>query len=164
MLRSWVFQFESTAATPLPEPPAETLATLGTHDLPRFGARLWGDDLAEDEVNGRLTPEECAAAQHDRTQWRTSLLGALGVGAEGLTEVQVTAAALEGCLNDLARSDAAVVLVDLEELWDERQQQNHPGTGPGGANWRLRAARTLEEFQRDPDVADMLAGMERSAT
>jgi 4-alpha-glucanotransferase len=164
MLRSWVFQFESTAATPLPEPPAETLATLGTHDLPRFGARLWGDDLAADEVNGRLTPEECAEAQRNRTQWRTSLLDALGVPAEGLPDVQVTAAALEGCLYDLARSDAAVVLVDLEELWDERQQQNHPGTGPGGANWRLRAARTLEEFQRDPDVADMLAGMERSAT
>ena len=83
MLRSWVFQFESSAAAPLPEPPTETLATLGTHDLPRFGARLWGDDLTEDEANGRLTREECSAAQRSRAQWRTNLLAALGVPAHG---------------------------------------------------------------------------------
>lgn len=164
MLRSWVFQFESSAATPLPQPPAETLATLGTHDLPRFGARLWGDDLAEHQAAGRLTQEECAAAQRDRAQWRTNLLAALGVPAHGQTQAQLTAAALQGCLFDLARSDAAVVLVDLEELWDERHQQNHPGTGPGGANWRRRSSRSLEQLQRDPVVAGVLAGMERSAT
>jgi 4-alpha-glucanotransferase len=164
MLRSWVFQFESSAAAPLPEPPTETLATLGTHDLPRFGARLWGDDLAEDEANGRVTEHDSTAAQRSRAQWRTKLLAALGVPAEGLTRAQVAAAALEGCLHDLARSDAAIVLVDLEELWDERQQQNHPGTGPGGANWRLRSGRSLEELQQDPVVAGILADMERSAT
>lgn len=164
MLRTWVFQFESTADVPLPEPPADSLATLGTHDLPRFGAYLWGDDIAEEERNGLLTAEESAQELLSRTEWRRHLLRALGVPTQGSSEAEVTAVALEGCLAHLARSDAAVVLVDLEELWDERRRQNHPGTGPAGANWRLRAGRTLEELPRDPALASMLAGLERRAS
>jgi 4-alpha-glucanotransferase len=164
MLRTWVFQFESTAATPLPEPPAESLASLGTHDLPRFGALLWGEDVAEDERAGVLTPAQSAAELLARAQWRTDLLAALDVPTEGSTEAEVTAAALAGCLTHLARSDAAILLVDLEELWDERLRQNHPGTGPGEANWRRRALHTLEETEQDPAVAGILASLERRAS
>jgi 4-alpha-glucanotransferase len=164
MLRTWVFQFESTADTPLPEPPADSLATLGTHDLPRFGAYLWGDDIAEQERDGVLTAEESAQELLRRTEWRRHLLRALGVPNQGSSEAEVTAVALEGCLTHLARSDALVVLADLEELWDERRRQNHPGTGPAGANWRLRADRTLEELSRDPAVDAILAGLERRAS
>ncbi len=40
MLRSWVLQFEVTADAPLPEPPELSMASIGTHDLPRF-ASFW---------------------------------------------------------------------------------------------------------------------------
>ncbi len=164
MLRTWVFQFESTTDTPLPEAPADSLATLGTHDLPRFGALLWGDDIAEDERNGVLTPEESAEELLARIDWRRHLLQALGVPTQGLIEAEVTAVALQGCLTHLARSDAAILLVDLEELWGERRRQNHPGTGPDHANWRLRAAHTLAEIDQDPVVTGILAGLERRAS
>ena len=36
MLRSWVLQFEVTADAPLPDPPELSVASIGTHDLPRF--------------------------------------------------------------------------------------------------------------------------------
>jgi 4-alpha-glucanotransferase len=36
MLRSWVLQFEVSADAPLPDPPDLSVATIGTHDLPRF--------------------------------------------------------------------------------------------------------------------------------
>ncbi len=39
------------------------------------------------------------------------------------------------------RSPADLVMVDLEELWGERQPQNRPGTGPEASNWR-RGRRT----------------------
>ncbi len=42
MLRTWVFQFESTVAEPLPEPPRRRLGALGTHDLPTFAAYFVG--------------------------------------------------------------------------------------------------------------------------
>jgi len=36
MLRSWVLQFEVSADAPMPDPPELSVATVGTHDLPRF--------------------------------------------------------------------------------------------------------------------------------
>ena len=36
MLRSWVLQFEEAAGAPLPDPPELSIASIGTHDLPRF--------------------------------------------------------------------------------------------------------------------------------
>ena len=136
MLRTWVFQFESSEDLPLPEPPASCLAALGTHDLPRFAAYLWAEDVTERQQRGVLTPDEASAEQAARRAWRRRLLRALGV-SEDRDVAAITAAALEGCLTHLARSDAAITLVDLEDLWGERAQQNVPGTGPEAENWRL---------------------------
>jgi 4-alpha-glucanotransferase len=147
MLRTWVFQFESTPAEPLPEPASNTLASIDTHDLPRFGAFVWGEDIDEREGNGALTLDEAAVERTTRRHWRHRLLDALGLASETETE-QVTAAALRGCLRHMARSDAQIVLVDLEEMWDERLAQNHPGT-ESNDNWRRRARRTFEDFSSD---------------
>lgn len=38
MLRSWVLQFEVSADAPMPDPPELSMASIGTHDLPRFAA------------------------------------------------------------------------------------------------------------------------------
>ena len=61
----------------------------------------------------------------------------------------------------MAQSDANIVLVDLEELWDERQAQNHPGT-TSDDNWRRRAQRTFEDFSSDQafgkTLAELMAG------
>jgi 4-alpha-glucanotransferase len=155
MLRTWVFQFESTAAQPIPEPASDTLASVGTHDLPRFGAFLWGEDIDERESTGVLSPAEAAAERTARTRWRDRLFDALGLDAERDAE-QVTAAALRGCLRHMARSDAQIVLIDLEELWDERLAQNHPGT-ESNDNWRRRARRTFEDFSSDPALEKTLS-------
>jgi 4-alpha-glucanotransferase len=155
MLRTWVFQFESTPADPLPRPASNTLASTGTHDLPRFGAFLWGEDIDEREGVGLLSPDDAAAAHAIRRRWRLRLLGALGLDPESEQE-QLTAAALRGCLRHLARSEARVVLVDLEEMWDERVAQNHPGT-ESNDNWRRRARRTFEDFSSDPALEQSLS-------
>ena len=47
-------------------------------------------------------------------------------------------------------------MVDLEELWGERQPQNRPGTGPEASNWRRRASHTLEEAQKDVETVEFL--------
>ena len=74
MLRSWVFQFESSSERPFPEIPADVLASTGTHDLPRFGAFLWGADIDESEAAGRSTAAAAAAERAARARWRTALL------------------------------------------------------------------------------------------
>jgi 4-alpha-glucanotransferase len=154
MLRMWVFQFESTPELPLPQPASNTLASLGTHDLPRFGAYLWGEDIDERESNGALSPDRASTERSARARWRRRLFDELDLPADGEPE-QVTARALRRCLRHLARSDAQIVLVDLEEMWDERRAQNHPGT-ESADNWRRRAQRTFADFSSDKELNQTL--------
>jgi 4-alpha-glucanotransferase len=145
MLRSWVMQFESTEAEPLPDPPPDALATWGTHDLPRFAAYFDGQDLA---------PDADAEEKRHRDAWRRALLAALGLGSD-------PALALRKCLEHLAAGPAQLFMVDLEELWGERAPQNRPGTGPEALNWRRRAGRSLAEMQSDTDRIDVLSSLDR---
>ena len=160
MLRTWVFQFESTPERPLPDPPPTCLAALGTHDVPRFGAYLWGDDVAERAHAADLSPSDAEFERSLRARWRARLFEELGSHDQPQTPA-ATATALEGCLAHLARSEAPLVLVDLEELWDERRPQNHPGTGPECGNWTARAACTLEELMADLRPSEMLTRVDR---
>ncbi len=64
-------------------------------------------------------------------------------------------AELRPALRKLASSDAAVVMVNLEDLWGERRPQNVPGD-PSAPNWRRKASRTFESFSRDRVVNTLL--------
>lgn len=56
----------------------------------------------------------------------------------------------------LAGSDAALITVNLEDLWGEVEPQNIPGTGAEEPNWRRRAAQTLEQlFGSDTALATL---------
>jgi 4-alpha-glucanotransferase len=160
MLRSWVLQFESTAADPLPPAPAGVLASWGTHDLPRFLTYFSGDDIDQREREGQLSTTDAAAERAGRAHWRAALLRALGVDDAG-DGSDVPALALRGCLLHLASGAADLVLVDLEDLWGEREPQNRPGTGAGGANWRRRGSRTLSEARRDTATTGFLRALNR---
>jgi 4-alpha-glucanotransferase len=163
MLRTWVFQFESTVAEPLPEPPRRALAALGTHDLPTFAAFLSGDDIAERERSGVLSPDAAAAARVERAEWRSRRLGKLGLGpGSDAPSDGLTFAAFEGCVAHFARGPADLMAIDLEDVWGERAAQNHPGTGPGAGNWRRRSARSLEEITRDPAVGAVCRVLDRA--
>jgi 4-alpha-glucanotransferase len=167
MLRSWVLQFESTVEQPLPSPPVGVLASWGTHDLPRFSAYFWGADIDEREEAAGLSPAETAREHVERERWREALLRAVGegvgsgIGADPGEEADRAAMALRACLIHLARSPADLVLVDLEDLWGERQPQNRPGTGTEAGNWRRRAARTLGQVLHDTRTAAFLRELHR---
>jgi 4-alpha-glucanotransferase len=153
MLRSWVFQFESTAVQPLPQPPEECLASLGTHDLPRFGAYLDGQDIADNERAGRLSASEA----HSQTAERQSWGGALRAATDpSMSSDSSTTEVLSRALTYLAESPAALVLIDLEETWGERLPQNRPGTGTEARNWRRRGALTLEVARDDQELRTLL--------
>jgi len=166
MLRSFVLQFESTAANPLPPAPPDVLASWGTHDLPRFLTYFSGDDIDERERDGQLSAADAAAERTGRARWRAALLRALGVDVGGHGDDagdarRVPALALRGCLLHLATGAADLVLIDLEDLWGEREPQNRPGTGAGGANWRRRGTRTLSEARADTDTTGFLRAVNR---
>jgi 4-alpha-glucanotransferase len=151
MLRSWVFQFATSIEDPIPAPRQNSVASWGTHDLPTFAGYWEGLDIEERVADGDLGRRAAESARKKRRLWRKALLQALG-----LREAD-TRLALLGCLRHLAASPAEMVLVDLEDLWLEREPQNRPGTGAGARNWRRRAALTNAEVFADPDVGEALA-------
>ncbi len=148
MLRSWVFEFEATADPPA-HPPELSLASIGTHDLPRFTAFWDGDDIDDLAARGAQT-EEWARLEHQARQaWRAS------VGA-GLAPDGNVLDALRSTLTQLAEGPARLVLVDLEDLWLERRPVNRPGS-EASRNWRNRSRYTVSEFEMRPEVLDLLA-------
>ena len=134
LLRSYVLQMEA-GPDGLRPPPARSLATLNTHDMPPFAA--WWDG-----TGGRTR----SAVARDLRR-----LGFLVRGAE-----RDEAAVLRACLAYLGRSPARIAIANLEDLWGEHEPQNRPGS-TGYPSWRRRAAHPLEELPRLPEVADTLA-------
>jgi 4-alpha-glucanotransferase len=157
MLRSWVFEFKSKLDDPLPSPRRDALASLATHDTPRFSSFLWGHDIDEAEKLGHLSASDADTRRAQRALYREALFRALRIPV--LSEQQLTEAALEGCLAHVSASEALLVIVDLEELMGESEPQNRPGTSEG--NWRQRAALTLEEIRAAPWINGELDSINR---
>lgn len=162
MLRSWVFQFETSASDPLPAPPERSLASWGTHDLPRFAAYWDGDDIDDRERSGAVDPTTAHDERAEREANRSALRAAVHPGARG--PGHDTRELLRACLAHMAAGPALLMLVDLEDLWLEREPQNRPGTGPEMPNWRLRAAKTLEQARDDTGVVELLSEVDRLRT
>jgi len=157
MLRSWVFEFKSTLTDPLPSPRRDVLASIATHDTPRFSSFLWGHEIDEAEKLGHLSSSEADARRAQRALYREALFRVLKIPV--LDEAQLTESALEGCLAHLSASEALLVIVDLEELMGESEPQNRPGTSEG--NWRQRSALTLEEIRATPWINGELDSINR---
>jgi syringate O-demethylase len=63
---------------------------------------------------------------------------------------------LEALLGWLGQSDAASVVVTLEDLWGEERRQNQPGTGAEEPNWCRRMTRTVDDLGADPAIVARL--------
>ena len=65
----------------------------------------------------------------------------------------------------LARSQARLMLVQLDDIVGEAEQANLPGTTDAHPNWRRRMTRTLEDVLSGPELARVaaLVGRERGA-
>ena len=142
------------------EPPARALAALDTHDLVPFAGFVDGQDIADRRRIGLMDDATAERARAERAE-------ALGRFARLLHERGLlerpdggAAALMEAALGSLAESDAAIVLVTLEDLWGERLPQNIPGTSRDEPNWRRRARLTLERFTASPAVIATLEGLD----
>lgn len=133
------------------EPKPGSLACLDTHDTPTFRSYWEERDFELRQELGVLDEEGAERERGERASWR-----------EGLDlESDDWRGALEELLDRLARSEAGVVLVNLEDLWGEVNAQNVPGTTTEHPNWRRRAGKTFEEFSADADVLRILKNVDR---
>jgi 4-alpha-glucanotransferase len=156
--RMYVAQYETVTnhRRALRPVPANSVASLNTHDMPPFAAFWSGLDIKE-RVNMGLLDE--AAAQNmtrDHQAIRealTTFLHDRGWTKEAGVD---TGAFLRACLSFLSASHARVVLVNLEDLWLETRPQNIPSTTEEYPNWRRKARYSFEEFCQMPQVIDTL--------
>jgi 4-alpha-glucanotransferase len=67
----------------------------------------------------------------------------------------------DALLAALARTDARMLLINLEDLWREERPQNVPGTSAERPNWRRRTRPSLEEIVNSPDLTAFLSRIDQ---
>jgi 4-alpha-glucanotransferase len=118
---------------------ARTVTSLNTHDMPPFEAFLTGLDI-EDRLDLGLLDEK--AANKERKQ-RTLMKRKLGTFRHAI-EFQ-------------AKSMADIVLINMEDLWQETLPQNVPATNQETRpNWRRRMRPSVEQIRTMAGIAEVL--------
>jgi 4-alpha-glucanotransferase len=160
--RMYVVQYEikPEGSEPAGAPPKESIASINTHDMPAF-AGFWSgkdiDDRIEQELLDARGAERERATRGRMRESLTAFLKARGLLSKDGSD---TMAILEALLRFLGGSDAEMVLVNLEDLWLEREPQNVPGVPD--RSWRQRFRVPLETARRDETMLRLLGALDRS--
>jgi glycogen operon protein len=125
------------------------MACVATHDLPPLAGWWEATDIAEDSALARIAPEHLDAAIATRTQDRAELAFALrqeGIAIEIADAPALPADIAAGAHEFVARSPAALMMVQADDLAGDRIGVNLPGTNRERANWRRRLVPPLPEL------------------
>jgi 4-alpha-glucanotransferase len=153
--RMYVLQYEarSDPRAALNEMIPGAVASLNTHDMPPFSAFWEAADVDSRVEMGLLNQQEAATSREARARTRSALVSFLKKRGFLKGNPEVAMAVHDACMAYLSRSDADVVLENLEDLWLEDRPQNTPGTsGDQKPNWRRKARKSLEEIRSSPSV------------
>ncbi len=155
--RMYVVQYElkDDPAQALPAPPAGSVASVNTHDMPPFAAYWHGADIDERARLGLLGGQDPAKEHQTRREMLDALVTFLR-GAGLLDGPADASSVLRACLAYLADSQARIVLVNLEDLWQETRPQNIPSTSDRCPNWCRKSRYTLQELSTLPQVESVL--------
>jgi 4-alpha-glucanotransferase len=159
---------DGSFAAPAEYPPLAA-ASAATHDLATLKGFWLGHDI---EWRRRLGTYPDAAAeaaeQNDRRRDRYMLLEALA--REGLVPPErfgefiaeegapsYSAELGDAILVYLARSQARLALIQIEDVAGEIEQANLPGTSDAHPNWRRRLSLSLEVLRSRPETSRLAA-------
>jgi 4-alpha-glucanotransferase len=134
--RMYVVQYEiKPEDPPLAAPPAASIASLNTHDMPTFAAWLGGKDI-DDRVAQGLLDEAGARRERETREEMKRRLDRFNP--------------FEASLQFLAESDAEFMLINVEDLWRETEPQNMPGVPE--RSWRHKFRMGLEDARADGTI------------
>jgi (1->4)-alpha-D-glucan 1-alpha-D-glucosylmutase len=135
--------------------PRYALCVAGSHDLPTLSAYWQELDIdLRDRLKQFASPELAKRQRQLRAQERSEILAALErenlVPGEALADAgtaQAPGSELVLSIHRfLARSNAAVMMVQIEDLFGQQQQVNLPGTIDEYPNWRCKLPVDLEDW------------------
>lgn len=135
--------------------PANTVASLNTHDTATFMSFWSGADIDDRLALGLLTPDQVQQEQGYRAAQREALVAYLRA-TNRIGDDATPAAVLEGWLKYLAGAADEFLLINLEDLWLETAPQNVPGTWQERPNWQRKARFSLEEIRAMPEITALL--------
>ncbi len=175
--RLYVLPFETNldannALHPVPE---GAVASLNTHDIHPFTAFWTGYDIMDMAQNNifigdiNIETEKREYLKRTLIEFLKSIFKSgcnddeLFSGEEienSLNSVISTDLMYKYCIYYLAKSQAGVVLVNLEDLWGEIQPQNRPGL-IDRRNWSHKFKLSLEEIVNNPDLLNLLKNVNK---
>ncbi len=135
----------------------DSVASCNTHDMPPFAAFWEGLDI-DDRLDLGILDQPVRDQEHRARQVMLDKLVCF-LRNRGLLTMREEANArsvLRACMEYLAAGPAWVVLANLEDLWQETQPQNVPGTWKERPNWRRRAKFPLEKLGEVPGAVELL--------
>lgn len=143
-----VWQFEANHLgdlQPADRLPAYSLACFGTHDTPTLRGFWYGNDIEWWHKVGWISGPERVQRHAHRARQRASLRKVTGLAADASAHT-ITDTLHAG----LAASPAALVSVQLDDVFGELEAQNLPGTIDAHPNWRRRLGVPLEQMSDHP--------------
>ncbi len=152
------FEFDADGAFVQPQDyPPLALATPGSHDLATLRGWWEARDIELKSRHGLYPSADEERGQHkQRAKERVALLQALGAAGLGLPDLDATGPFRPDLADAvhafLARTRAGLAMVQLDDLTDERDQVNLPGTTDQHPNWRRKQSIGLEELSANPRV------------
>ena len=164
------FQREGNGAfSPPAHYPPQSLAAVGTHDLPTLRAFWLGNDL---ELRARLNlfsnDEQPRRQIMQRAQDRAGLLAALdrekllppGITIDPVSAPDMTLELALAVHRFLSRTPCMLFAVQPENVFGEVEQINIPATtGSQYPNWRLKTTLRLERWGKDKRFAALLEAL-----
>jgi 4-alpha-glucanotransferase len=136
--------------------PRSTVASLNTHDTPTFAGFWNGADIRDRVDLGILSAAEAEMLYRERTAQCERFLdelasrGELAHGNRNLIDI------LRAWLAHLSGTNAALLLVNLEDLWLETAPQNVPGTWQERPNWQRKTRLSLEQISSTNAIGEIL--------
>jgi 4-alpha-glucanotransferase len=130
-------------------PPAATVASLNTHDTATFAGWWQGRDIDDRHQLGLIDDDRHRRDHRDRRAQCEALVVAAGVDVASIgrqLEYSACELVMRYVTDKLAASQAAVVLITLEDLWLEPLPQNVPGTSTERPNWQRPMTRNFQDF------------------
>ena len=121
--------------------PRNAVASVNTHDMAPFRAFFDGLDIDDRIDLGFLDPADARAERRSRALIRKTLIDTLRCGRKAEDVYQAILSVLE-------KSKARIVLVNLEDLWQETKPQNVPATTTQRPNWRRRMRHSTDSIRR----------------
>jgi 4-alpha-glucanotransferase len=135
--------------------PANTVASLNTHDTATFMSFWSGSDIQDRVALGLLDETQARNEQQYRAAQREALIGFLRSHGY-LGEDASAAAVLRAWLAFLARQDEVFMLVNLEDLWLEAAPQNTPGTFNERPNWQRKTRISMDAIREKDALVKIL--------